>query len=462
MKINIISGTYTDTSPEYRTSYPINLIPVPKQTGLNDGYLKPADGIKRFTETNGKDRGAIVWEDILYRAIGTKLCRVDEDGTITILGEIGGVKDVTFAYSFDRLAVASNENLFYWDKTTFTQVTDPDLLEVIDLIWVDGYFMTTDGEFIVVTELNDPEQVDPLKYGSSEASPDPIKALLKLRNEVYALNRYTVERFNNVGGTGFPFRRVSGGLLEKGTVGTKACCVFLEDIAFVGGGQNEAIGVWLGNNRVKISTREIDQVLAEFTEQELSTILVEARVDESHQFIYVHLADRTLVYDGVSSQQLSIPVWFILSSSINGFVRYRARHITRAYNKWIVGDTNTYNLGYFTDDISTHYGDDVRWEFGTSIIYNEGRGAIFHELELVGLTGAVKGNPQISTSYSLDGIQWSQEKFISVGKKANRMKRLVWRRQGKLNNFRMQRFRGNSQAHISIARLEAILEPLNV
>jgi hypothetical protein len=35
--------------------------------------------------------------------------------------------------------------------------------------------------------------VDSFKYGSSEVDPDPVKALLKVRNEVYALNRHTIE-----------------------------------------------------------------------------------------------------------------------------------------------------------------------------------------------------------------------------------------------------------------------------
>jgi hypothetical protein len=105
-------------------------------------------------------------------------------------------------YSFDRLAIASGGRLYYWNGT-LTQVTDPDLGVVLDVVWVDGYFMTTDGESLVVTELSDPTQVNPLKYGSSEVDPDPVVALLKLRNEVYALNRNTIEVFDNVGGEFF-------------------------------------------------------------------------------------------------------------------------------------------------------------------------------------------------------------------------------------------------------------------
>ena len=44
-------------------------------------------------------------------------------------------------------------------------MTDLDLGVVLDFCWVDGYFMTTDGESLIVTELTDPMAVNPLKYG---------------------------------------------------------------------------------------------------------------------------------------------------------------------------------------------------------------------------------------------------------------------------------------------------------
>ena len=161
------------------------------------------------------------------RVLGTKLVEVSSTGAVTTLGDVGGGGLVTFDYSFDRLAIASGGNLFYWDGSTLTQVTDPDLGAVVDMCWIDGYFMTTDGEFLIVTELSDPTQVNPLKYGSSEADPDPVVALLKLRNEVYALNRNTIEVLDNVGGEFFPFARIDGAQFQKGTVCTHECCVVL-------------------------------------------------------------------------------------------------------------------------------------------------------------------------------------------------------------------------------------------
>lgn len=72
----------------------------------------------------------------------------------------------------------------------------------------------------------------------------------------------------------------------------------------------------------------------------------------------------------------------------------------------------------------------------------------------------INNTPQISTSYSLDGKSWSQDHFISAGGTGETRKRLVWRRQGFMRNYRVQRFRGTSSAKISFLRLEAQVEAL--
>lgn len=466
MKIPILTGIYTDNGPDFRTAYPVNLVPVPLPNGIDDGFMRPADGIIANGTGPGIDRGGINWNGGCYRVMGSKLVSIAENGAVTILGDVGNDgKDVTLDYSFDRLVIASDLNLFYWSPSLgLAQVTDPDLGPVLDVVWVDGYFMTTDGEFLVVTDLSDPFAVNPLKYGSSEVDPDPVVALLKLRNEIYALNRQTIEVFDNVGGDLFPFQRIDGAQIEKGVVGTHACCVYLETVAFLGGGFNEAPGIYLGANATanKISTQEIDAILLNYTEEQLSGVKLEARNDRAHQYLYIHLPDRTLVFDGEATKALSQPVWFILTSSLVDYSQYRAQSFVWCYNKWLVGDPTSSAIGYLDVNVSTHWGATVRWEFGTTIVYNEGRGAIIQQLELVSLTGSVAfgTNPTINTSYSTDGQTWSQQKFVNIGTTGDRAKRLVWFQQGWMRNWRIQRFQGTSQAHMSFARLEAAIEPL--
>lgn len=463
MQIPILNGIYTDNGPDIRTSYPVNLMPVPKKSGISNGFLRPADGLVANGTGPGVDRGGINWNGVCYRVMGTKLVTVASNGAVTVLGDVGPGGLVSMDYSFDRLAIAAGGRLYYWNGT-LTQVTDPDLGVVLDVVWVDGYFMTTDGTSLVVTELADPLQVNPLKYGSSEVDPDPVVALLKLRNEVYALNRNTIEVFDNVGGDFFPFQRIDGAQIQKGVVGTFACCVYLETVAFLGSGRNEEPGIYLGANATaqKISTQEIDQVLLQFTEAQLAQVKLEARNDKNHQHLYVHLPDRTIVYDAAASEALGEQVWFTLTTSTVGFSQYRARNLVWAYDKWLVGDPQSSTIGYMVDTTGEHWGQIVRWEFGTIIAYNEGNGAIFHELELVALTGrvALGKDPIISTSYSVDGQSWSQDRPIRVGTTGNTRKRLAWFQQGHMRNWRIQRFRGDTQAHLSFARLEAQIEGL--
>lgn len=465
MQIPILFGTYTDESPDFRTSYPRNLVPVPKEQGISKGYLRPADGIELFGTGGGVDRGAIVWNGISYRVMGAALVSVDAAGTVTVLGSVAGSGQVTFDYSFDDLIIAAGGSLYYWSGTTLTRVTDPDLGNVIDALWIDGYTMTTDGEFLVVNDLNNKLSINPLKYGSSEADPDPIKALLDLRGEAWAINRHTCEQFNNVGGNLFPFERNKGAQLQRGALGTHCCAVLSDAIAFLGGGRNEAPGVWLGANgsTVPLSTAEIDTVLMTYTEAELAASIMEVRVFKKHELLYLHLSDQCLVYDVAASASLQHPVWYYLSSSVQGIGTYRARNFVWCYDQWLCGDPTSSSIGRIVNTVSSHYGEVVRWEFGTSILYNEGRGAIIHLLELVALPGrvALGDDPVVWTSYSEDGETWSEEIDCSAGQQGDRLRRLTWLDQGFMEHWRIQRFRGTSDAHISFARLEAQLEPLN-
>jgi hypothetical protein len=468
MQIPIINGIYTDTGADYRTAYPVNLLPVPKQQGISAGYLRPADGITLLKQDlSGDDRGGIAWKGKHYRALGNTLYKVTESGDLSIIGAIGDDgRRVTFDYSFDYLAICSAGNVYLYSSLTFAQITDADLGTAIDLIWVDGYFMAANADSVIVTELTDPFSVNPLKYGSAEADPDEIKAILKLKNEPVVFGRNTVEFMDNVGGDLFPFARIEGAQIQRGTVGTQTCCLYAGTIAWMGSGRNEPVSVWIGvgGDSQRVSSREVDQIIQTFTEVELASCLVESRIDRGHELLYVHLPDRTFVYDIEASKILGTPAWSVLTSSMDGWSAYQGRGMVWVYDKWHVGYGK--RLGVLSLESSDHFYDRVRWEFSTSIIYNDGRGAVVYEMELVGLTGRAGGiyedKPHtIWTSYSNDGLVWSMEQPIT-SRLGERTKRLVWRRLGMIRHQRIQRFRGLSDSHMSFARLDATLEPLNV
>jgi hypothetical protein len=462
--IPIISGIAAN-GVDFRTSYPVNLIPVPKDQGISSGYLRPAEGILPLTVGPGYDRGGVKWGDSLYRVLGKVLCRIAADGSITQIGTIAGGDFCTFDNSFDYLVINGGGKLYLYNGLTLRQIVDPDLGVSLDVVWVDGYFISTDGEFLITTELSDPFAVNPLKYGSSEINPDPVVSLQKLRNEVYALNRYTIEVFDNVGGTGFPFARVSGAQIMKGVIGPRGCTEFAQQIAFLGGGFNEPTAVWMGASAsvTKLSTREIDDILQGYSDDVLAEVVLESRADRGHDFLYIHLPDQCLVFDANATQALGQPVWFILQSGVDRR-GYRAWGFVWCYNRWNVGDPFSAAIGYLDETTGAHYGELTTWEFSTPIVYNDGRGVIIHDLELIALSGdvALGDAPLIGSDYSLDGETWSRRRYVSAGLIGERTKRLVWYKQGSLRTWRTQRFTGDSRAHLSFARLEATMEPLSV
>lgn len=462
MQIPLISGINATERADFTTSYPVNLEPVPLDTGISKGYVRSASGAIQVATGPGIDRGGIAWNGVLYRVMGTKLVSVSAADVVTVIGDVGAGGPVAMDYGFDRLAINSGDRLYYWDGTTLAQVTDPDLGPCIDLLWMDGYFISSDGTSIVVTQLSDPTQIDPLKYGSAESDPDMITGLLRLRNELFVFGQNTIEVFTDQGGTGFPFQASTGATIPLGCVGARAKVRFLQSFAFVGGGRNQQIGVWLagGGNATKLSTRAIDDILAEV--KDLSSITVEARVSRGEERLLVHLPDKTLVCLQEASQAAGTYVWYVAASGRGMEKAYRPRNAIYVYNKWYVGDAESAAIGVLDDATGTHFGEAVGWRFDTQLLYNGTNSFIIHSLELVGLPGRHQTTPDPAAffSYSTDGETWSVERPNALGRPNQRTKRVVWNIHRRTRNYTTLRFRGDSTALAGWAGLEAEVEAL--
>lgn len=458
MQVAILSGVYVDNHGDFVFSYPINREPIIIDSGIAKGYLRPAPGVIQLGTGPGADRGGKLWNGTCYRVMGSELVSVAADGSTINLGNITGSDTAQMDFSFDRLAINADQKLWYLFGGVLSQVTDPDLGIVIDMLWVDGYFMTTDGQYLVVTELLDPTQVDPAKYGSSEESPDPITGLMKVHGEVYALNRTTIENFQNIGGTGFPYQRNPGALIEKGCVGPRAKAYIAQTFAFVGGGVNERVGVYLAGSgtAIKISTTAIDDMLAELTEAELYQLVAESRVDSDEQRLIVHLPSQSVCYYVNASKSAQEPVWTILASGIQFDEAYLPRNAVLAYNKWIVGDKNG-RIGYYDFGVSSLFGDTTGYRFDTKLLYNDSAWAIIGEIELVGTPGR---NSSVFFSFTTDGMNYSTERQIYGGTTGQTNTRMVARPRQRFSNWMGCRFRGADDGMSSFTRLEADIEAL--
>jgi hypothetical protein len=330
-------------------------------------------------------------------------------------------------------------------------------------LWIDGYFMMTDGQYLVVTELNDPFSIDPLKYGSAEEDPDPITGLMKVRGEVYALNRYTIENFQNIGGSGFPFTRNNGGLISKGCVGPRAKSYISQTFAFVGSGRGEQPSVYLAGagTAINISTPQIDKELAQLTQDELAAVQLETRVEQNQERLLIHLPNKTLVYAGRVSTEAQEPVWYSLAGGTEATEAYPLQHLCLVDGVFYGGD-QTGRIARLDSSVQTYFGEIAGWSFDTMLLWNSARGGIIKSLELIGLPGRGPFGVEATCflSITFDGQTFGQERAISMGNFGLRRKRLQWRPKVHFWNYVGLRFRGANASVASFAALQPDIEQL--
>lgn len=464
--IPIVSGIYTDAAGDFRVAYPRNLVPVFKDTGIGSGYLRSADGISSIATGPGTGRGGINWNGALYRVMGDQLVRINAAGAVDVIGYVGSDgRRCRFDYSFDRLGICSGRRLFYFNGSTLIPVTDQNVGAVLDVLWIDGYFLTTDGDYVVATELSDPTTALPTKYGGSEADPDPIVALRKVRNEAHFVNRYTIEVYENVGGSGFPFARIQSAIYDRGAVGRDMVANFMGTLVFVGSRRNEPPAVWmLVNGDTKpMSTAEVDTVLKSYGEDVLSRCTMDVRTEEKRDTLLIHLPDQTLALDGAMSEAAGVPIWYALGSGI-GQAQYRAQGLVWCDDRWTFDDPQSSAVGTYVRGTDRHFGSAIGWEFSTQALYAENRNAIVHTLELVALPGraALGADPVAWHSYSRDGVAFSQERPARLGKQGEYATNTQWRKCGFSRNWRVEKVRGADTGPVAFAKLEADIEVLSV
>lgn len=460
--IPLLSGITASERADFNLSYPVNLEPVPLNNGLSEGYLRSAMGAVPIGSGPGIDRGGMLWNGVHLRVMGRSLVSVSAAGVTTLLGDVGPGGQVAFQTGFDRIAVQSGAALYYWNGTTLTQVTDPDLGPCLDVAWFKGQFFSTDGTYVIAAQLADPTQIDPMKYGSAESDPDMVTGLIRIGSELAVTGQYTIDFFNYVGGSGFPLALNEGATIPMGCVGARAKCLFAQTFAFVGGGRNEAAGVWLagGGTASKLSTRAIDDQIA--AELNPAAIVLESRVSRDERRLYVHLSDRTLVYLQTASSAAQQAVWYIAKSGGGMDRPYRPRNAVLVNGNWIVGDCAGATLGRLDEAVASHFGEGAGWQFDTQLIYNKAKGAIIHTLELIGLPGrGASGQPTAFVSYTQDGETWTMERSASLGGRGGRAKRVQWRPHKRFSNYIGVRFRGSSDELAGWSALEAEIEPLS-
>ena len=444
LELPLLKGDKVATNADYRDALPVNMTAVSRQVRGAAGYVISHPGLTSFATGIGKDRGGN-WNERLnehYRISGQRFISVDSGGVVADIGAITGAKRATVsAYSFNTQAVVADGKMWLYDGTTLTQITDTDLGNPIDVCWIDGYYFLTDGEFLYHTDILDEFAVDPLQFATSEFSPDPTLGVAKTSdNQVLVLNRYTCEWFINQANPNFAFSRVGSKATKVGIVGTH-CKVEVEGRFYImGSGKDESVSIHAINpgQYQSIATREIDKIIAQYNDAQLSDAILESRVVDGDKFIVVHLPNETLLFNLTMANIGGLDAaWTIVKSDILGDTKWRGVNgvFDPRIPSWVYGDNQDANIGRLDNTVSTQYNVAIEQIFYTPFVDLEG--ASINQFELDTLPGHQINIDDVTCAFSVtyNGLTYGKEWWGLYGQKGVYDTRFIRNRIGYVRDY---------------------------
>lgn len=365
--IPFIKGDKVDNNTDYRDSLPVNYYAVLRDIYGVPGYMLNYYGLSGFATGQGISRGSI-WVartnfEGQYRVSGQKLIKVEDNGSITVLGDIHGTDQASLTYSLNNLAIVASGRLYYYNTTAgLRQITDPTVGAPIDIVWADFRFILTDGEFLYQSKISDEEAYEDLDFSGSDFQPDKIWGVgLSDDNELIAFNELTTEYFVNIGTDNFSYTRIQLKAIKSGIAGTHAKSEHKDQWYALTRRTNTQyqFTVIQSGSSASITSREIEKVLATYTGEKLSKTVVEVFTKDGITWMIAHLPNETLAYNDTIAKKFGIELaWSILKTDTFGDNTYRGKDMTYdpRFSKWCIGDKLDSRIGFLDDSVCTHYG----------------------------------------------------------------------------------------------------------
>jgi len=457
--INLIKGDKIGSETDYRDALPVNMYAVSRPMFGVAGYMIQIAGLTQFATGSGIDRGGI-WNDRFeehYRLSGNDFIQVAKDGTVTTLGSIGGIDTASLDYSFNTQAIIANNKYYLYDSVNgFRRVADPDVGAPIDVVWIDGYYCFTDGEYIYHTDITDEEAIDPLKFATAEFMPDKSLGCGKTQdNKWIVFGRYSMEYFRNAASADFAFERVQQRAQKIGIVGTHCKVEVGGNWYILGGRKEEAVSVHavsIGSAQ-KVATREVDKIIGQYTETALRDSVVETYEEDGYTFILIHLPSHTLQFNQTIAKTAGIDnAWTILKSDVEGDKPYRAIHGVFDVNlgEWVYGDKRDEKIGILDNTVATHYDEVAEWLLFTPFYYLDSQS--MDEIEIETVAGHTTfDDAKVFISFSYDGVTQGTAYAEEYGMQNEYGKRWIVRRMGYVRDWVSIKLRGACKSRMAFS-----------
>ncbi len=410
---------------------------------LQNGYAERSEGDKRssfavmlipgltsLADVGGEIFGYIDFDNEIYLATATTLFSVSEAGTVTTHSALptGASSTVRMATNLTQIGMVIENTGYIWDGSTITAV--PDLPDVTDVAFIDGYFAWTQADtgYFTITDINNGLIYDAADIANAEGAPDNLIGLINDHRELQLYGTKTIEIWYNSGNADFPFSRQGNAFIERGCFAKESVVKLDNSVYFYG--DDRIVYRLDGYTPIRVSTHAIEYQLRNCTEVACFTY-----THEGHKF-YVINTDV-----GCFALDVSTNLWH--------------RRKSRNREDWRVGGAlSIWNTTAFIEkgggnvyladfDVFEEDGDPIEFEVTLPTIVSRDRGwqtmYAFEALFETGVGNSDAPAPLVSMSLSRDGgHSWSSWMERSLGAVGEYTTRAIWRKLGKFRQMNIR------------------------
>jgi hypothetical protein len=409
----------------------INCAAEPTIDGRSVRHRQP--GLTTFcTTTQNGYRGGLLVTNFMLIAFNGRLQKVDAAGAVSDVGALAGTKPVFMARNnlvpTCQVAIVTENGAFLTDATGAAPIAwpDADLPFPNSVCFQDGYFFFGIGDRRVFASGINSSSVDPLCFTTAESkSQDALIRVVAHKGLLFIFTTAGCEVWSDTANPapGFPYSRLA--VLDRGLIAPTAVA-----------GWEEGFGnmLWVADNcgvyRLgaglqpdKVSSPDLDRLIQAQAKVDPTQLQAGCYTVAGKSFWTISGPGFTWEFN-LESQKWNERMSLVLGQ----FTRWRGMFGTLAFNKWLLGDTQTGSIGAI-DGASYR-------EFGTQQVCRIESGAVadfpvrtrvarvdFEFQPGVGIaTGIdpIEVNPTVEISWSDDGgTKWSVPIMRKLGRQAD-------------------------------------------
>lgn len=416
--------------------------------------LIPRPGIVQTHDGFGAARGSVEVTGVAHFIMGQQLIRLLQDGTTQVLGDVFGTGRLNIDQGLPGavLVDSTGGSAYVLTQSSYQQITDSDFVRAQDVAYIDGYyvFVPLDGSQLFYSDIADPMSYDPANFFDAEMLPDRNVGVRNHRGDLYVMGEESTEVFRTTGDTQQPFARVGGAMIEIGLVA--AHVEVPGSFAFIGKERDQDYGIFAiaGSSAQRISSPAVDNLLQEYSYDELRTAFANRFQHRSVDVVTWHLPHHTLAYYGD---------WAIFQTDTVGQdeAPWIASSLLFRRGDYLVA-TNDGRLGRM--DGLQDCGLDFAKGFDTFIRSGRGANLRLSSLELDCLTGQEATDYRVGLELSDDGLVWGPRFWMPLGITGRYRQRICFQYPGglgKFESFAGIRIRSTEPVTFAIEGMQAVM-----